>query len=268
MSPRSVEADLALGEHGELIGELERFVHEPLRERLRAQLMLALYRSGRQVEALELYRETRRVWSEELGIEPGAALRDLEAAILRQDEELELPEAAARAQEPDQEHSEPRRSVPPETEQAAGAAQSGSLARKTVTLVLAEAGLRALRTDPRPRGSPADRRALFQDCLAGVSRSTAQAWNDRSATTSRRSSASRDCTRRCPSCRACGARAASGGTPERGARAGASSRDRRSHRDRHRGGPRERPGIARGLVSGEALGRATRLAQAAGPERS
>ena len=138
-----VEADLALGEHGELIGELERLVHEePLRERLRAQLMLALYRSGRQVEALELYRETRRVWSEELGIEPGAALRDLEAAILRQDEELELPEAAARAQEPDQEHSEPPRSVPPETEQAAGTAPSGSLARKTVTLVLAEAGLR------------------------------------------------------------------------------------------------------------------------------
>ena len=137
-----VEADLALGEHGELIGELERLVHEePLRERLRAQLMLALYRSGRQVEALELYRETRRVWSEELGIEPGAALRDLEAAILRQDEELELPEAAARAQEPDQKHSEPRRSVPPETEQAAGTAPSGSLARKTVTLVLAEAGL-------------------------------------------------------------------------------------------------------------------------------
>ena len=137
-----VEADLALGEHGELIGELERLVHEePLRERLRAQLMLALYRSGRQVEALELYRETRRVWSEELGIEPGAALRDLEAAILRQDEELELPEAAVRAQEPDRAPSEPRRSVPPETEQAAGTAPSGSLARKTVTLVLAEAGL-------------------------------------------------------------------------------------------------------------------------------
>ena len=92
-----VEADLALGLHAELVGELERMVgQEPLRERLRAQLMLALYRSGRQVEALELYRETRRVWSEELGIEPRAALRDLEAAILRQDEDLDLPEAPAR----------------------------------------------------------------------------------------------------------------------------------------------------------------------------
>ena len=101
-----VEADLALGEHGELIGELERLVHEePLRERLRAQLMLALYRSGRQVEALELYRETRRVWSEELGIEPGAALRDLEAAILRQDEGSSYPK-------PPPERRSPTKSIP------------------------------------------------------------------------------------------------------------------------------------------------------------
>jgi DNA-binding SARP family transcriptional activator len=89
-----VEADLALGRHAELVAELEALVsREPLRERLRCQLMLALYRSGRQAEALEAYRAARRDLSEELGLEPGEELRRLEQAILRQDPALEPPRA-------------------------------------------------------------------------------------------------------------------------------------------------------------------------------
>ncbi len=84
-----LDADLELGGHEELVGELEALVAEhPLRERLRGQLILALYRSGRQSEALETYRETRRVLVEELGIEPSPELRELERAILRQDPSL------------------------------------------------------------------------------------------------------------------------------------------------------------------------------------
>jgi DNA-binding SARP family transcriptional activator len=85
-----IEADLALGLDAELVGELEVLIAEhPQRERLRGQLMLALYRSGRQAEALEAYRKTR-VALDALGIEPGAALRQLEKQILTQDAALEL----------------------------------------------------------------------------------------------------------------------------------------------------------------------------------
>jgi YVTN family beta-propeller protein len=87
-----IEADLALGRHAELVSELEALVREhPLRERLRAQLMLALYRSGRQAEALDTYQRARRVLAEELGLEPGRTLQELEGAILRQDAELDAP---------------------------------------------------------------------------------------------------------------------------------------------------------------------------------
>src|SRR5215468_9950507 len=80
------EAQLALGSPGALTAELGRIVNDhPLRERLRGQLMLALYRSGRQTEALEAYREFRKVLMEDLGLEPSSALRELEAAILRHD---------------------------------------------------------------------------------------------------------------------------------------------------------------------------------------
>jgi DNA-binding SARP family transcriptional activator len=86
---KRLEADLALGGDRELISELETLVAEhPYRERLRAQLMLALYRSGRQVEALRVYRETRRTLADELGLEPGKELKELEQAILRQDESI------------------------------------------------------------------------------------------------------------------------------------------------------------------------------------
>jgi len=84
-----IDADLELGGNAELIGELEALVAaHPLRERLRGQLILALYRSGRQAEALEVYRGTRRLLANELGLEPSPALRELERAILRQEPSL------------------------------------------------------------------------------------------------------------------------------------------------------------------------------------
>jgi DNA-binding SARP family transcriptional activator len=87
-----LDADLALRRHGDLVGELEALVHEhPLRERLRGQLMLALYRCGRQAEALEVYREGRSRLVADLGLEPGPALRELEAKILEQSPELAPP---------------------------------------------------------------------------------------------------------------------------------------------------------------------------------
>ena len=91
-----IDADLELGAHAELVGELEALVAEhPVRERLRGQLMLALYRSGRQAEALEAYRTGRRALTEELGIEPTPSLQRLNAAILRQDPSLDARRRAA-----------------------------------------------------------------------------------------------------------------------------------------------------------------------------
>jgi DNA-binding SARP family transcriptional activator/DNA-binding beta-propeller fold protein YncE len=87
-----IDADLALGREAALVPELrELTAAHPLRERMRAQLMAALYRSGRQAEALEVFRDTRRVLDEELGIEPGPALRELERAILQHDPALGAP---------------------------------------------------------------------------------------------------------------------------------------------------------------------------------
>ena len=93
---KRIDADLACGRHAELIGELESLVAQhPLWERLRSQLMLALYRSGRQADALAAYRKARRELSEGLGLEPGEELRALEQAILRHDPSLDLPDGAA-----------------------------------------------------------------------------------------------------------------------------------------------------------------------------
>lgn len=85
-----IHADLALGGDSSLIGELEALVaRHPLRERARGQLMLALYRAGRQADALEGHRRFREMLSEELGIEPSPALRDLERRILQHDPALD-----------------------------------------------------------------------------------------------------------------------------------------------------------------------------------
>lgn len=93
---RRVEADLALGRHDDVVAELERLVDDhPLRERPRGLLMTALYRSGRQAEALEAFRVARATLIEELGIEPSAWLVDLHGAILRHDPGL-APDSEAR----------------------------------------------------------------------------------------------------------------------------------------------------------------------------
>ena len=115
---RRIDADLELGRHSDLIAELETFVQEdPRRDRLRARLMLALYRSGRQVEALAVYREGRKLLDEEQGLEPSAELQRLERAILQHDPELDAPSAA----------SAPTAETPP--------MRSG---RRTVTVVFAD----------------------------------------------------------------------------------------------------------------------------------
>ena len=93
---------LALDRHAEVLSEVEALVErEPFRERLRAQQMLALYRAHRQSDALTVFRATRSLLVEELGVEPGRALRELEQAILRQDPTLDSPAAATRPVEHD-----------------------------------------------------------------------------------------------------------------------------------------------------------------------
>jgi WD40 repeat protein/DNA-binding SARP family transcriptional activator len=88
----AIEHDLAAGRHHEVIGELEALVaEEPLRERLHAQRMLALYRCGRQADALDAYRQARTALVDAIGVEPGPELRRLHEAILRQDPALDLP---------------------------------------------------------------------------------------------------------------------------------------------------------------------------------
>jgi DNA-binding SARP family transcriptional activator len=86
-----IDADLVLGRHDELVGEVEALVAQhPLRERLRRYLMTALYRSGRQAEALDAYQDARRSFVDDLGIEPSPALQELERAILKQDPSLDV----------------------------------------------------------------------------------------------------------------------------------------------------------------------------------
>ncbi len=95
------ERELARGRHAELAGELDALVSEhPLREGFRAQQMLCLYRSGRQADALEAYREARSALVEELGIEPGRRLRELHQAILEQDRALDLASGPGPARRP------------------------------------------------------------------------------------------------------------------------------------------------------------------------
>jgi DNA-binding SARP family transcriptional activator/tetratricopeptide (TPR) repeat protein len=104
-----IQAELECGRHTAVVAELERLVAaEPLRERPRGQLMLALSRSGRQADALEVYRKTREVLVEELGIEPGKSLQDLHAAILDQDPSLEAPAAPRPMRDTSQDATAPR----------------------------------------------------------------------------------------------------------------------------------------------------------------
>ncbi|MGW1840571.1 AfsR/SARP family transcriptional regulator [Streptomyces sp. BBFR2] len=87
-----IELEMELGHHTEVVSELTSLTAaHPLRERLRELLMLALYRSGRQAEALAVYADTRRLLSEELGVDPRASLSELQQRILRADPDLDLP---------------------------------------------------------------------------------------------------------------------------------------------------------------------------------
>ena len=106
----AIDADLAAGRHAEVIGELHALVaQEPLRERLQAQRMLALYRAGRQADALEAYRAARTALVEQIGVEPGAELRRLHEQILAQDPALGVPSPAAPEPEPERAAPRPER---------------------------------------------------------------------------------------------------------------------------------------------------------------
>ena len=144
-----IEADLALGRHAALVGELEALTAlDPLRERLRAHLMLALYRSGRQAEALAVYTETRRILDEELGIDPSTSLQRLEQQILRQDTALDLARAPV----------EPASVARPETQRPA--------ARKVVSVVCC--AVEAGHLDPEAGGAVVER--LHEVALATLER--------------------------------------------------------------------------------------------------
>ncbi|MBA2740852.1 MAG: AAA family ATPase [Actinobacteria bacterium] len=148
-----IEAELAAGRHTGVIGELEALVSEnPLRERLRAQLMLALYRAGRQAEALEAFQDVRRALVDELGIDPSRQLRELESAILRQDPALE----ARSSPTPNPAAVEPTEAPLPEPQVSVAAPRE---ARKTVTALVARITLFS------PDGSRLD-----PEVLRGVSR--------------------------------------------------------------------------------------------------
>src|SRR5262245_35984910 len=96
----AIDADLAAGRHHEVIAEIDGLLADnPLRERLHAQRMLALYRCGRQGEALEAFRHARQTLVDEIGVEPAAELRGLHEAILRQDPALDVEPAASELQD-------------------------------------------------------------------------------------------------------------------------------------------------------------------------
>jgi len=128
-----IEADLALGRHHELASELEALIRQhPLREQLHGQLMLALYRAGRQADALAAYRNARRTLVGELGIEPSVGLQRLEQAILAQDPALDLlvPTRAADAAREDDDRQA--------ADGQARAEATGATERKLVTVLFAD----------------------------------------------------------------------------------------------------------------------------------
>src|SRR5262245_3715536 len=134
-----LDADLEAGLHESLVAELESLIRDhPLREGLRTRLMLALYRSHRQAEALQAYQEARQLLTDELGIEPGRPLRELQRRILGQDASLDLPRdadgsARSRAEAP--------------TRPSAPAAATADV-RKTVTALAVRLLVRDATLDP------------------------------------------------------------------------------------------------------------------------
>jgi DNA-binding SARP family transcriptional activator len=166
-----IDADLALGRHAQVVGELEALVREhPLREHICAQLMVALYRCGRQAEALEAYRDLRRRMSDELGLEPGPALRELEGKVLAQSADLAPPAPPAAPATP------PRKRAPP----PAAETPSRRASRLPTALVLLGAAVLvgavgvflAVRDDQGASTRRTVALDLAKDQLVGVSAST------------------------------------------------------------------------------------------------
>lgn len=163
---RRIDADLEAGRNSELVGELEALIAQnPMREHLRWQLILSLYRAGRQAEALEVYRETRRVLAEELGLDPSPALRELERAILRQDPSLGLTPTPAPAEPPAPPPQRSRRRVLPFALLAllalgAGAAAAVALVRSNGSTVRPRAQAPVGRTGSTATSSPRSHRPV------------------------------------------------------------------------------------------------------------
>jgi DNA-binding SARP family transcriptional activator/class 3 adenylate cyclase len=155
------EAMLAVGRQAEAVGELQALAGlHPLDERLRSQLMLALYRSGRQADALETYRTFRALLDEELGLEPSTELRNLEQAILRQDPSL-APIAPPARQIP----AQPGHALP--AKPAAGAPRAIEDERRPVTVLFADVvGSTAL----GERLEPDEAKVLVGECVTMMSR--------------------------------------------------------------------------------------------------
>jgi DNA-binding SARP family transcriptional activator len=160
----AIDADLDAGRHADVIPELERLVAEqPLREHLHAQRMLALYRSGRQSDALAAYRDARAELVEEIGVEPGAELRQLHEAVLGQDPALDLPEAP-----------EPAPALAPRPPPGRGArSRSRGLLLAAAAVLLAGLAAFGLIRVLEPKGLPGIREDAVGVIDAGGSRITA-----------------------------------------------------------------------------------------------
>ena len=155
-----IEGDLGDGRHASIVGELEALVREhPLKERLRAQLMLALYRSGRQAEALDVYQAGRTLLSDELGLEPGVELKDLQRAILAQDPSLAAPG-----------RPRPLEDAEPPLEDTPLARSTGRTreVRKTVTVLVCDVAPTRPQLDPEALRRMADR--AFDELLPVLER--------------------------------------------------------------------------------------------------
>jgi DNA-binding SARP family transcriptional activator/streptogramin lyase len=165
-----IDCDLALGRHEEVLGELQLLVGEhPLRERLRGQLMLALYRADRQAEALEAYQRARQTLVDDLGIEPSPALQRLQQGILRHDPALETANGTAAAKGPAVTRPFPLQR--PERARRVSTRARVLLVALTIAAVAAAASI-ALTTSGSGGNSPTVMRALPADSIGAVDSST------------------------------------------------------------------------------------------------
>ena len=164
-----IDAKLALGAHGEVVGRLEGLIADhPYRERLRAQLMLALYRCDRQADALQAYQDARRILVEELGIEPSERLRQLERGVLAQDQALAVPATGVKEQPPKPDGGTAYEDHEPGIQRVPPGPEARRSARRLVSIVFADivgsTGL-AERLDPESMHGLLDR---FMDTCGAV----------------------------------------------------------------------------------------------------